>query len=125
MKKMLFSIILCYLISCSSLFGNPSVNFDKLEHDFGTIRQERIVRESVRFKNNGNSVLVIKKIEASCGCTGTKANKDKIRPGEEGILEITFNSGHYSGKITRTIHIYTNIPDKEMISFKITANVTK
>jgi hypothetical protein len=125
MKKLLFSIILGYSISCTSLFGSPSINFVKSEHDFGTVKQETVVKEFIIFKNNGNSVLIIKKVQTSCGCTGTKVNNDKISPGEEGILEISFNSGRYNGHITKTIYIYTNIPDKETVIFKIRANVIK
>ncbi|MFH0975296.1 MAG: DUF1573 domain-containing protein [Spirochaetota bacterium] len=125
MKRMFFLILLCCLMVNNSLFGNPSIDFIKTVHDFGTIKQNTIVKESITFKNNGDSDLIIKKIRTSCGCTETKTNKDKISPGEDGILEISFNSGNDEGQVTKSIYIYTNIPDKEKVVFKIKANVIK
>lgn len=126
MKLKVFILsIMCFALSCSSLFGKPSIQFSKLDHDFGSIKQNTIVKETIKFKNIGNSNLIITNVETSCGCTGTKVDKNNITPGEEGSLEISFNSGHYDGKIVRSILIHTNDPKNNKVTFKIMANVVK
>jgi hypothetical protein len=118
-------MMLCFAISCGSAFGKPLIQFPKLEHDFGSIKQETVVKEIIKFKNAGNSDLVILDVQTSCGCTGTKIDKTTIAPGEEGSLEISFNSGHYEGPVTRSVIITTNDPKNARIIFKIKANVKK
>lgn len=122
LKIIIFSV-LCVVISCGSLFGKPSIQFSRLEHDFGVIRQNTAVKEVITFKNAGNSDLKIKKVETSCGCTGTKVDKTTIKPGEEGTLEITFNSGHNNGQVQRSITIHTNDPKNSTVVFRIKAIV--
>jgi uncharacterized cupredoxin-like copper-binding protein len=123
--RITMAAILCLAVSCTSLLGKPLIQLSKLEHDFGTIKQETVVKKTVAIKNIGNSALIIIDVQTSCGCTGTKVDKTTIQPGEEGSLEIMFNSGSYNGIITRTIIIHTNDPKNEKITFKITAHVIK
>ena len=125
MKKILLYFTISLLASCTYLFAEPLFSINKLEHDFGTIKQDITVTENIIFKNLGTSELLIEKVRTSCGCTETRVNKEKIKPKEEGILEISFNSGNYNGKITRSIYIYTNDPKNKIVIFKITAKVTQ
>ena len=112
-----------FLFSCTGLMGKPYIVFSKLEHDFGVIKQEQIVKTIISFENKGDAVLIIKNVEASCGCTGTKVDKMKLAPGEKGNLEVNFNSGHYNGRVSRSIVIHTNDPANPTIMLKIFANV--
>lgn len=121
MKRIVFLSFL--LFSCSSVLGKPHIVFSKLEHDFGVIKQEQIVKAIVSFENKGDSVLIIKNVEASCGCTGTRVDKMKLAPGEKGNLEISFNSGHYNGRVSRSIVIHTNDPANPTVMFKIYSTV--
>ncbi len=52
--------------------------------------------------NKGNNSLIIKKIEASCGCTTFSWNKKPIPPGGKTKLEVEFNSdGRYGQTIQK------------------------
>jgi hypothetical protein len=50
--------------------------------------------------------------------------KRNLNPGEQGTLEIAFDSAGYSGKVTRTITVCTNVPESREVKLKIIANVT-
>jgi hypothetical protein len=121
--KRSFLFLVMFLSSCTLLFGSPTIKFNKLEHDFGTLSQKTIVKETFVFKNNGDSTLKIDKIDTSCGCTGTLLSKDTIPAGGEGTIEVTFNSGSFNGKIVRTITVHTNDPANKEIKIKILAMV--
>lgn len=119
MKKILMII----LLSSVALYAKSGIKFDKVVHDFGSIQQDTIVNVTFTFKNTGSSVLVIERIKTGCGCTNTNLSKKELKPGEQGTLEIAFDSAGYSGKVTRTITVYTNDPDEKEVKLKISANV--
>jgi hypothetical protein len=122
MKKY-FILLVIFFSSCALVFGKPVIQFNKLEHDFGIIKQHAIVKEVFVFKNIGKSTLVIDKIDTSCGCTGTLLSKNRIPAGEEGTIEVSFNSGSFTGKIVRTITVHTNDPSNKEIKITITSFV--
>lgn len=119
MKKILVII----LLSSVTLYAKSGIKFDRVVHDFGSIQQDTIVNVTFTFKNTGSSVLVIERIKTGCGCTNTNLSKKELKPGEQGTLEIAFDSAGYSGKVTRTITVYTNDPDEKEVKLKISANV--
>jgi hypothetical protein len=53
-------------------------------------------------------MLVIGRVAASCGCTGTVVSEDHIPPGKSGTLLITFNSRNFSGPIHKTVTVNSN-----------------
>ncbi len=121
MKK---TILLIMVFLSSALYARSAVRFDRVVHDFGTIPQSTIVNATFSFKNTGGSPLVIERVKTSCGCTNTNLSKKELKPGEQGTLEIAFDSEGYSGKVTRTITVYTNDPENSEVKLKIVANVT-
>lgn len=118
-------IIIFTLCSCSSKDGKnknsnivykakglTTISVDKKTHNFGEITRGEIVVCSFKIVNNGEKPLLIKKIEASCGCASFNWNKKPIPPGESTKLEIEFNSSGRYGKQYKVISIFANIPEK-------------
>ena len=70
----------------------PVMEFEQVEHDFGKVIQGEIVSYAFKFKNTGKTDLVIASVSASCGCTASDYPKTPVRPGEEGLIEVSFNS---------------------------------
>lgn len=90
--------------------------------DFGDIQEGEEVCHTFYFKNTGEENLLIKKVETGCGCTTVNYDKEPIRPGKEGKIEIAFNSAGRYGKQYKEISIFANIPEKQA-KLCITANV--
>jgi hypothetical protein len=90
--------------------------------DFGTLIQGEVVSTTFRFKNAGNAPLIIKHLIPSCGCTKTNVSKEVLAPGEEAILEVTFDSAGWRGLQYKEVTLRTNgiISEK---SVTIKANV--
>ncbi len=86
----------------------PQITFNKVEHDFGRLIQGEQVIHVFKFTNTGSSDLLISKVSASCGCTASKYTREPVKPGQEGKVEITFDSNGQRGIQNKTITVLTN-----------------
>jgi hypothetical protein len=101
---------------------NPAViTFTQDNIDLGDVQQGPQVTGEFEFTNTGNSVLEIKKIAPSCGCTGVVVDEKKeYQPGEVGKIKFTFNTEGRSGINEKHISVESNDlknPSK-MVTFK-------
>jgi len=85
----------------------PVMEFEKSEHDFGTIEPGTPQETIFTFTNTGNAPLVITKATSSCGCTVPNPPKEPIAPGEKGELLVKFN-GTGQNQVTKTITVVAN-----------------
>lgn len=91
--------------------ANPKlsrITFTNSEHDFGRLIQGEKVIHVFRFTNTGDADLILSQVSASCGCTASKYTKTAIKPGEEGTIEVTFDSGGQRGIQNKTITVISN-----------------
>lgn len=100
----------------------PQIKFDEIFYDFGDVVDGEVLEHTFRFKNIGQSALIISQANSSCGCTVPEYPKGAIAPNETDQIEVKFNTQGRSGEQTKTITVYSNAyPSKTEI--KITANV--
>lgn len=86
----------------------PEFKFEETTHDFGTVKEGDIVNYTFKFTNDGEAPLVIKNATTSCGCTVPHWPKEPIAPGEEGKIEVSFDSKGKPNQQTKTISITAN-----------------
>ena len=114
-------------------FSNPSDNeisnlpktqmqFDKSEHDFGTVKQDSKNRYVFKFKNMGKEPLLISNARGSCGCTVPTYPKEPVAPGESGEIEVEYSPGKQQGSQVKTVTINANTEPVETV-LKISAQV--
>lgn len=84
------------------------IEFGETTHKFGTIKTGDKVQHKFKFKNTGNAPLVIKNVDVSCGCTFPSYPFLPIKPGEEGEIDVTFDSKNKVGRQKPTITVVTN-----------------
>ena len=102
-----------------SLDQLPVISFKETSHDFGKVIQGEIVSYAFHFTNTGKSDLLIADVSASCGCTATKYPKEPVKPGEEKVIEVTFDSSGREGYEYKTVTIAANTqPNTTVISIK-------
>ena len=82
--------------------------FKETLHDFGTVIEGEKVTYSFKFKNSGGSNLLISNVSASCGCTATKYTKEPVKPGEEGVVTVTFDSRRRKGFQNKSVTVAAN-----------------
>ncbi len=100
----------------------PVMSFNFTEHDFGQVIQGEKVSIAFKFKNKGQSDLVISAANAGCGCTVPNFPRHPIKPGDEGVIEVLFNSSSKRGFQNQRISVVTNTqPNTTVLTIK--ANV--
>jgi hypothetical protein len=90
--------------------------------DFGSITQGEVVTHTFRFRNAGTDDLIIKDLIPDCGCTKPTVDKKVLKPGEEGSVEVIFDSNGWQGSQYKSLALRTNSPIREK-SVTIKANV--
>lgn len=103
--------------------GGARLEFSSPSHDFDTLIQGDIVTHKYEFKNTGNRELKISKVSPSCGCTAGKLSRDRFRPGEKGILEITFNSDRFTDLQHKSVDVESNDSTSPIVKLTFTAYV--
>lgn len=102
----------------------PVFKFYETTHYFGTIHSGERMSHDFKFKNTGNAALIISQASGSCGCTVPEYPKDPIKPGEEGVIKVKYNSEGHGGMISKTITILANtIPNTKVLT--VSAEVVK
>jgi hypothetical protein len=97
----------------------PQITFEKDLHDFGKVIQGEKVSYSFKFKNTGNSDLVISQVHSSCGCTVMKFPKDAIKPGGSDKVTVTFDSQGRKGIQNKAVTVVSNCqPPTSIIRIK-------
>lgn len=93
--------------------------------DLGKIPQATQNEVEFKYTNAGKNNLYIRNVRASCGCTAVQQGNlsDPIKPGQSSSIKAVFNSGSYSGKVTKAIYVYTNDPKNSEVVLMLNADV--
>ena len=101
------------------LESSPVVSLEEDIFDFGDIYEGNIVKHKFKITNTGEGYLIIASVNASCGCTVAKWSKDPISSGQDGFVEIIFDSKNRKGIQKKTITLLTNaIPNVTVLTIK-------
>ncbi len=86
----------------------PEMEFDETNHNFGKVIQGEVVTYGFRFKNTGNSDLLITRVSTTCGCTATEYPRVPVEPGGKGVIKITFDSKGRKGVQRKSATVLAN-----------------
>jgi hypothetical protein len=97
----------------------PVLAFEKLEHDFGTIKEGQKVNYTFKFKNNGEAPLIVQSVQPSCGCTTPGWTRDPVAVNASGEVKVEFDSNGKPGIQNKTITVNANTwPKQQVLRFK-------
>jgi len=115
MKK--YSILLfCVVCSLAAMSQKAVISFEEKTHDFGKVNEEDgKITHVFDFTNRGITPLVVSKVQASCGCTTPVWTKEPVEPGKKGTITVTYNPTGRPGTFTKTITVYSNASDEQMV----------
>lgn len=122
----ILAVVGSYSIYSLVFGGSPKIEIAPPFKDLGDVTKEGF-NYTFAVKNIGNKPLVINRVSTSCGCTQASIDKERLVPGEETTLQVTFNpklmEEEVKGKVSRIIFIDSNDPEKPNFEIKLTANV--
>ncbi len=107
MKKVL--IILALVVSSVALRAQgASFDWSKTSHDFGKFKEGTVQKVEFEFTNKGDKPLIIYKASASCGCTKATWPKQPIKPGEKGVIVVTYDSKDKPYPFQKSVWVMSN-----------------
>ena len=68
------------------------IALDQPRYNFGTIKEGTIIKKDFTFTNVGDTDLLIEIATGSCGCTVPEWPAKPIKPGQSGVIHVTFDS---------------------------------
>ncbi|MEQ3689977.1 MAG: DUF1573 domain-containing protein [Flavobacterium sp.] len=101
----------------------PKIELDKVEHDFGTIKEGEVVETEFIVTNIGDADLIIADAKGSCGCTVPQPPKEPIAPGQSAPIKVSFDSNGKTGQQNKTVTLTTNTENGKE-TFNVKANIT-
>jgi hypothetical protein len=113
----------------------PKIVMTKEIHDFGKIGPGTSHKADYEFKNEGASVLLVNRIQSTCGCSKPTLIKDGKRspmplkepvsfaPGELGQIEVTFKAPVTKGNVKKSLYVLSNDPASPRTQFSVKAFV--
>ncbi|MNJ92980.1 hypothetical protein D3C87_106570 [compost metagenome] len=86
----------------------PKVQVEKAIYEFGEIKQGEKVSYEFKFKNVGKTPLIITNASATCGCTVPEYPSAPVKPGEEGVIKVVFDSAGKLGLQDKVVTVTSN-----------------
>jgi hypothetical protein len=125
-------MISLFLTIFLSLFINPlpstdigyGITFEKRHIDLGKVKKGEIKTFDYRFVNTGTEDISIM-IVSACECSTLDWTKKVIKPSQQGVINVIFDSGKKDVSETVDVDVYMNnidttldIQRSEILSFK-------
>jgi ABC-type sugar transport system ATPase subunit len=70
---------------------STTISFNKMLHDFGTIKEDTENEATFIVTNTGKNPLIIEKVDVSCGCTTAQKPEKPILPGKSDKIAVVFH----------------------------------
>ncbi len=90
--------------------GAPKMEFKEKLVDFGTVKKGEKRTHAFEFVNKGASDIVITLVSA-CDCTSVEYPDKPVKPGEKGVLLVTFDSAEKDHAETIDVDIFLDYTD--------------
>ena len=122
MKKICTLLLLSFF--ALNVFAQENVakiEFESTVIDYGTIEKGADGVRVFKFTNTGNAPLIVSKVKSSCGCTVPKKPEKPIMPGEEGEIQVKYDTNRVN-PIRKTITVTSNA-DTPTVALKIKGTV--
>ncbi len=119
MKKsisILLTMLICFPILNIAQGAKSRIAFEKLQHNFGTFKEEVGVQSvAFNFKNEGAVPLILNNVQASCGCTTPEWTREPVAPGAKGIIKVSYDPKNRPGVFNKTIRVSSNAENADIV----------
>ena len=88
----------------------PKITFEKSIYQFTPVKSGKKIEFEFKYKNDGKSNLLIRKIETTCGCLTATSKEMDIKPQTSGSIKVIFDSTDKKGAQNFGITVVSNDP---------------
>ncbi len=133
MKPVFYIVLFLFAVACSKTkqpvapataqdvvteLPSTALQFETETHDFGQLKAGEKLSFSFVFQNKGEGAIQIKSASTDCGCMSAHFTQKSVKPGESGVIEVTFDSAGLFGRQLKTVEILWNSKElKHLIIF--------
>lgn len=93
--------------------GAAKFVFSEEFHNFGSLKAGEVVAFTFTFRNEGTGPLIINDVDTGCGCMQVEIAEKVVEPGQEGHIEVIYDSSGETGRQLKTILLYSNAEQGE------------
>ncbi len=102
-------LVIIPLLTVDAQTKEANMSFEKEAHNFGNIKEaDGPVTVNFKFTNTGSQPLIIKQVNASCGCTSPNWSREPVLPGKDGFIGATYNPKNRPGPFSKTVTVTSN-----------------
>jgi len=103
----------------------PKIMFEKVIHDFGKIGPGTRPTCEFPFKNAGEGLLKITRVQSTCGCAVAKLTKREYKPGESGTIHITYIASQRAGPTRNYVYVHSNDKANPKVALVVKGTIIK
>jgi len=112
----LLAILICLPFTNQAQTAKSQITFEKVQHNFGTFKEELGVQTvSFNFKNDGKVPLILNNVQASCGCTTPEWTREPVAPGAKGLIKVSYDPRNRPGVFNKTIRVSSNAENADVV----------
>jgi hypothetical protein len=115
---LLLALLVClpFVNQAQTTTAKSHITFEKLQHNFGTFKEELGVQSvEFKFKNEGSVPLILNNVQASCGCTTPEWPREPVAPGAKGLIKVSYNPRDRPGVFNKTIRVNSNADNADVV----------
>lgn len=101
----------------STIVDNPNaavITFDKVIHDYGTIKQGSDGKCEFKFTNTGKEPLILSRPRSNCGCTVPTWPREPILPGKSEVISVVYDTKRM-GPIHKSVTVFSNAKNNAVV----------
>jgi len=119
MKKsfvLLLAVLIAFPIINFAQDAKAKITFEKMQHNFGTFKEELGIQSvAFNFKNEGKVPLILNNVQASCGCTTPEWTREPVAPGASGLIKVSYDPRNRPGVFNKTIRVSSNAENPDVV----------
>jgi hypothetical protein len=104
--------------------ARTAIQWASQEFNYGSVPSGTKVTHQFRFTNTGSEPLVLTRVKASCGCTTPSYSTEPVAPGEEGYIDVAFNTTGKQGVQNKSVTVTGNFEGNITQMLRISGEVT-
>lgn len=114
--SLLLAFLICMPFANQAQTAKSRIAFEKLQHNFGTFKEELGVQTvSFVFKNDGPVPLILNNVQASCGCTTPEWTREPLAPNAKGIIKVSYDPRNRPGVFNKSIRVSSNAENSDVV----------
>lgn len=120
MRLLASFLMIAFCIAVNPAFAGRAgaLSFHRTTWDFGKIGSVKKQTHRFTYKNSGDETITITDVTPSCGCTAAMPGQTRIKPGEKGFIDVTFNPVGKKGDFSSTVNIETDTEESYLLTLK-------